>query len=241
MQGNDKLFALVFVTILLLGSASAYTDFLIHLDREGNALFLGESNESINNLPEGVNLTNGKFQGSTDKLTSKQGEVWKFIYNYPNSDIQVFLPEGAVIKSTSAEISYSQSLTVYSKNSILVTYTLEDPTTNNYSIYLWILLVLLVCIVIFYIIKSRNRVKEPKINKKEIALKQKTKLLNQFLNDKEKIIIEKIKEYGKIKSSQLRKVCEIPKSSFARHIQELEKKKIIRRSGDGRNKFIELN
>lgn len=40
--------------------------------------------------------------------------------------------------------------------------------------------------------------------------------------------------------SYLRKYCNIPKASFSRHINELENKKLIKKSGLGKNKFIEL-
>jgi uncharacterized membrane protein len=49
-----------------------------------------------------------------------------------------------------------------------------------------------------------------------------------------------LRETGKIKSSFLRKATQIPKASFSRHIHELEKKKLVRLSGDGKNKFVEL-
>ena len=54
------------------------------------------------------------------------------------------------------------------------------------------------------------------------------------------MILDKLKETGRIKGSYLRRACEIPKPSFYRHILELEKKGLVKRSGDGRNKFIEL-
>ena len=40
--------------------------------------------------------------------------------------------------------------------------------------------------------------------------------------------------------SHLRKLTYIPKASFSRHIQELEKKGLINRSGEGKNKFVEI-
>ena len=60
------------------------------------------------------------------------------------------------------------------------------------------------------------------------------------MNERERNIIDKLKETGKIKGSQLRRMLEIPKASFSRHIQELEKKGIVKRTGEGRNRFIEL-
>jgi uncharacterized membrane protein len=61
-----------------------------------------------------------------------------------------------------------------------------------------------------------------------------------LLNEREKSILETLKKTGKVKGSQLRRLSEIPKASFSRHIHELERKKLIRLSGDGKNKFIEL-
>jgi uncharacterized membrane protein len=50
----------------------------------------------------------------------------------------------------------------------------------------------------------------------------------------------KLRETGKTKMSYLRKACDMPKASFSRHVHELEKKKLVVLSGDGKNKFIEL-
>jgi len=90
-----------------------------------------------------------------------------------------------------------------------------------------ILLIILTILIIYYI-KKRKR--------KNI---QKQKLLSQILQEKEKLILNTLKKTGKIKSSYLRKQTQLPKATFSRHIQELEKKELIKRSGLGRNKFIE--
>ena len=65
-------------------------------------------------------------------------------------------------------------------------------------------------------------------------------IIKQVLSDREKLILDKLKETGKIKSSYLRKMVDIPKASFSRHIQELEKKGLVKRIGEGKNKIVEL-
>lgn len=70
--------------------------------------------------------------------------------------------------------------------------------------------------------------------------KRKDDLMKKILNERENLILEKLRETGKIKSSQMRKICDIPKASFSRHVHELERKELLRRVGEGKNKFLDL-
>jgi len=60
------------------------------------------------------------------------------------------------------------------------------------------------------------------------------------LNDRENVIINNLKKMGKTKMSYLKKACDMPKASFSRHVHELRKKGVVRLSGEGKNKFVEL-
>ncbi len=220
--------------ILLVNLASATTYLNIYLDETGKAEFLGETDASILNLPIGVSLSDGKIIGSTSNLTNKQGDVWTFSYTLSDSEINLILPKGAVIKNVSNAQIYldNNQFSIFSKNSVKVSYTIQSTQSSGFNYIILIVLALAIAAGIFFYLNRKL-----KANKKE---KSKLDVIKQVLNDKDNLILDKLKELGKVKSSYLRKMCDMPKASFSRHIQELEKKGLIKRSGDGRNKFIEL-
>ncbi len=222
----------VLIFLILVQTISAYTYLNIYLDETGEALFLGETNEQLS-LPGGVEINNEEIKGATQELTSKTGEVWSFSYFLNGAELYVILPEGAVIKSlNNGEIGLEKKqFSVYSKNNVEFEYTIEAVSES----YFYILIIVLIAIGLFF----------GYINRKKLGFKKqdntdKTKIVENLLNDREKLILSEVKKAGKIKSSQLRKTCDIPKASFSRHLQELEKKKLIKREGEGKNKVVEL-
>lgn len=225
-----KIFLLL-ILVILIQSASAYTYLNIYLDETGKALFLGETNEEIL-VPNGVEIKNSRIIGETQELTGKQGELWSFLYSLEGADLNVILPEGAVIKDLDrGEISIDgNQISIYVKDEISIKYQIDK---YNETYYWMFILGFLILIIIFYFLKrNMKKKKEDKIEKE--------KIVRQLLNKREKLILEKLSKTGKIKSSHLRRLCDIPKASFSRHLQELEKKKLIKKSGEGKNKFVEL-
>ena len=219
------------IIILFLQPASAYIYLNIYIEENGEAIFLGETSESLN-FPNGVNLENGIIMGSTQELTSKQGSIWTFSYSLEGADINVIFPESATLISISnGEISIDNNkISVYTKSPIEATYTIGTTNKFPYILFIVILILLILLIIFYYLRRKKKKIKET--NKLEI--------LKQVLSDRERLILDALKKSGKTKSSYLRKLTELPKASFSRHIQELEKKKLIKRSGEGRNKFIEI-
>lgn len=226
VEGHYKLetFSLLFLLFFVsLASVSAFSSVNIYIENTGEASFFGVSDSEII-LPEGVILENGRISGSTQELTSKIGETWNFSYRLSESELNVFLPDGAVIRDTNGETNIEDGkFVVYAKDVLSIEYIIED--VQSYS-YIWIIGILIVAGLVAYFIWSKK--KKIKVYPKE------------FLNSRENEIIEKLKETGKIKSSYLRKMLEMPKASFSRHIIELEKKGIVKKDGEGKNKFVEL-
>ena len=230
------------------GLALASSDVLVHLDNTGNALFLGSSSGNISSLlPRGVNFSGGNIFGNTQFQTSKSGDIWSFSFSLPDSNIEVFLPAGAKVKSTNGEITIDGgTIAVFANDNVNVSYSIgETPGTD------WLLISIIVIILAFAIwllyhfrskIRKRDEERAPAKKKAKSARKKQDKieLFQKILSVRENLIVDALKDKGKMKSSVLRKTTGIPKSAFFRHIQELEKKNIIKRSGDGRNKIIEL-
>src|SRR3989344_432912 len=249
MKRNLKLLIAVLITFLLfVNLASAYTYLNIYVDETGNALFLGETNEQTEslNFPEGIEVKNGDVIGGTQELTSKQGEVWSFSYFLEGAEINVVLPKGAIIEKIEGNESSiaidNGRISVYVGDKANISYKVK--VLRDYTAIV-ILAVLIILAVLGYLFFSRMKKQKGEKRKKPInARKNKEKrieILKQVLNEREKLIIEKLKEHKEIKSSILRKLCDdMPKASFSRHIRELEKKGLIRRKGEGRNKIVSL-
>lgn len=236
-----KLFLVFMVPIFLFSFAHASSDVVVHLDRAGNALFLGTSDENITAfLPSGVSLINGKINGKTLLKTSKEGAVWTFYYSLQNSNIEVFLPEGAKIKETNGEVLIDGGgLAIYNEDNLTVSYTIEEVSSGSSS--LWIILIALFVFVGVYYLSKKSNLKKKSDERLVKEEKKKIEVLQEILSERENKIIDTLKEKGKIKSSVLRKLVGFPKASFSRHINELEKKGLIKRSGEGRNKFVEVS
>lgn len=231
-----KLLILIFV-LFLSSFASAHTSLVIDLDDRGDAIFLGTSTDNIT-LPDGVSINQGKISGITSSLTSKSGDLWEFSFALPNSKLSIYLPQGALIKNVSeGEISIIENqISILSEGRITVNYEINQTTTNSsYTNYIIIIIIICFIIALAYYLNGKKKTPIPAEKKPD-----KFNIIKKVLNEREKLILENLKKAGKIKMSHLRKITEIPKASFSRHIQELEKKKLIRRTGEGKNKFVEL-
>jgi len=228
-----KKYIILLIIITIIPFSSAYTYLNIYIDETGEALFLGETNEELI-LPEQINLKDGIISGKTDSLTNKQGEIWEFSYELQGAEINLIMPEGTTIKEISqGEISSNGHIEIYFQESIQLKYTIEPITNKDYFFYILTILIVFAILIYFFKLKIKPAKAEPKsldLVKKTLHKRQQ-KIIEQ---------LEKIKAIKGIKHTQLRKIVNIPKASFTRHIQELEKKGLIERIGEGKNKLIKL-
>ena len=247
---NHKLIKMIkpiLVVILILFStispALATSYISIYLDEAGDATFIGiTDNNSSEFLPNGIIIEGNKILGITSELTIKQGKDWKFSFYFNDSLLNVFMPNGAIISN----ISFGKIKT--DENRIIVEVNegtnIEYVITNSNNYYYYVRFIILVLIIAgLYILIRKYLLKRNKSSarRKNIGRRiNKIEMIKEVLNERERLIINNLKGSGKLKMSQLRRVCNIPKASFSRHIQELERKKLIIKSGDGKNKFVEL-
>jgi len=236
----------IFLLIFLAQPVLSYTYLNIYIDSSGTADFLGETNETNLSLPSGISLQNGKITGTTQTLTTKDKDTWKFTYFLRNSEIKAILPEGATVKKiTTGEVFLERDrISVYFLNGATIFYTVSDvpiseSLSNNNSALLMVLIIIIIAGAFYYWFKLRKKPAAKNTNNKPKKV-DKLGIISQVLNDRDKLIIDKLKTTGKVKMSHLRKLCDMPKASFSRHVQELEKKRLLKRSGEGKNKFVEL-
>lgn len=238
-------FIFVFIASITLGSAA--TELNIYLDEQGDALFLGTTDNGAT-FPAGINVTEENIFGYTAELTRKEGDVWTFSYTADSTNMKVFLPEGSSARSITGngtEISIERGqIVVYAENTVSISYVIgdsSDETSSTLSIILGVAAIIIATLLIVFAINFNSRENTPKkkIRKPKKSI-DKLAIVSSVLNDRENAILQKLRETGKVKSSFLRKAVDIPKASFSRHIHELERKKLIQLSGEGKNKFIEL-
>jgi len=223
---------ILFFTLIIFLSTQvlAQTQINIYLSENGDARFYGKTDENIS-LPKGVFIQDRNILGTSKILTRKEGEIWLFNYSLKNSNLNIILPKNAVIKDLRKGEIYLEEgrLSVYNDESIEIYYTLEEPSYAENYIYAGIIGLLLI---LFYIIY--------KIFSKKIESKDDLEIIKKTLSERENLIIDKLEEVKEIKQSRLSKLTEIPKASLFRHLIQLEKKGIIKRVGEGKNKIISL-
>lgn len=233
-----KQIVFIFIVCVLISSVSAATQLNIYLDERGDALFLGDTNEHIS-LPQGVTLEGEIISGKTSTLTSKQGEEWKFSYGLDNSEITVILPQNAVLDSyNDGEIFLERGQIAISDGEFIeVRYHIED---NESSLSLWIIVAIIVLLLVYFYLKKKTK-SQSKFDKKQVIKEiDKLRLVEGVLNDRERLIINELKALKHAKMSYLRKQTDIPKAAFSRHVHELERKKLVKLEGEGKNKFVSL-
>ncbi len=237
-------FAVLFLVFAASG-ASAFTQINIYIDSSGDALFLGESDEEFLDLPPGISYEDGKIRGYTSELTGKIGDVWIFSFTLIGAEMNIILPDGArITKIDEGDIYLNRgNIAVYVQERINVSYVIEEAEKSLFENLVAPLVVagaiFFAIIVVFFI--NYFRKSKDAMTKQETEKKDKFESIRGVLNERERIIIDKLKQVGKVKGSYLRSLCDIPKASFSRHVQELEKKGLVKRTGEGKNKFVELN
>lgn len=227
---KSKLLIFFISVILLFPLVFAQTQINIYLSENGDAKFYGKISENIL-LPEGISIKEGNILGTTKNLTKKDGEIWFFNYSLKNSNLNLILPKDSVIKELNEGEIYLEdgSFSIYNDEYLEVYYAVGEHSYIQYYIYFSGLVSLLIFFLIFY-----------KKIKKRFKKKEDIEIIKKTLSEKENLIIDKLKEVKEIKQSRLSKLTEIPKASLFRHLIHLEKKGIIKRVGERKNKVISL-
>ncbi len=222
-------FLFLIAYFFLISFVSSQTQINIYLDKKGNAEFYGITNNNPE-LPNGIYIKNGNILGSTQQLTKKDEEIWFFNYSLKDSEINLILPEDCIVKDLKKGEIYMEDnkFSIYNPESIEVYYTFSKNRTHiNYFNYLLALIIIL--LISFFIYKKIHT-----NSKKNLEIIRKT------LNERENLILDKLLEVKQVKQSQLSKLTNIPKASLFRHLIQLEKKGLIKRKGEGKNKIIFL-
>ncbi len=227
------IFLCMIISLFLLTHASASSiSGDIYIYEDGFARFDIETTTPIE--LEGLSFNNNKITGKTSSLTSKRGESWTFSLNvgeYENIFIDIHLPSNLdSITSISGVDNIididKKTITLVDSGALdfIISYKLKEVT--DYSWLIWIFIILVILIVIFFYKKSRKK-------------KEHLQHIMPLINENEQKIIDLLMKKS-MRQKELRKTLNIPKASFSRYLFNLEKKKLIIREGEGKNKVVKL-
>lgn len=223
---------ILFAIVLFLNKVSAsYISGDIYISETGSSRFNLKSDAPLN--LSNLEFQNNKIVGETPSLTSKTKEIWTFelfLPKYNSAFIDIHLPPSlkSIIKIEGKDylldINKRIITLLNSDSNFKISYTLEEVASYSWIIYL----IILILLISGYIIYKRYGHK-----------KEHLKHIMPIINENEQRIIE-ILMSSPLRQKEARKKLNIPKASFSRYILNLEKKKLIIREGEGKNKIIKL-
>ncbi len=221
--------------LFFIGSVSAqyiYGD--IYISEGGKATFI--VNTDVDIQIKGLSLEDNMLRGETFALTSMSKGVWSFsleLGNYESILLDIHLP-GSLERILSLEgvdslIGFDpKTINLIDTDKALyfkIEYEIEEE--QNYFFLYVLVVVAIVVLLLFLLVKLKGR-KEKKLEK-----------ILPFINDKEKAILELLMKKPR-RQKEVRKKLGIPKASYSRYLVNLEKKKLISREGEGKNKILRL-
>jgi len=207
---------LLLALIFLISSVSAsyiYGD--IYISEDGFARLDIESDIPLN--LEGVLEKGNKFKGVTETYDTIFIDI-----HFPNSLKSLQNLEGinGVIDFENRKISLRER---NKKLTFKVNYALDK--INVFS-WIWILIIIGIVGAGYFLLRFKGK-------------KRKLEEVFPYINDKERKILELLLKKS-FRQKEVRKKLGIPKASFTRYVLNLEKKKLIIRQGEGKNKILKI-
>ena len=229
---KNILFLAAFLCVLpLISSDSVIGE--IHIQEDGTPLFYLESEQAINE--SGIFLEKGEILTYSNNYLDSQEGIWEFsldLGEYEIILIDLYLPNNlqSIISTEGIEgvVNFDKKMIhLIRKNeklSFKVKYQTEVKKKNYLSFFLGFILIVLVVVILLFLRKKKER---------------KMKGIFPFVNKNEELIINKLMK-KEMRQKELRELLKIPKASFTRYILNLEKKRILYRVGEGKNKILKL-
>ncbi len=219
-----------------------------------NFRIVGGSYEVINNT---AHLTSGQsgfttFSFSSSALTTKTTDGWKLTFTAPaSSNVMVYMPSYSTLQSSSpkpAKVSAddSRASLEFPGGPIALEYSLaeapEKADESDSSLILFAALILAIAIIsAAYLLRSKQQEK-PKEAKPSLGMSPGKKEMMETFNENDKTIVNYLLSCnGKSKRNDLERKTSISKSSLAKAINRLEKRKIIEIDRSATTHFVKLS
>lgn len=243
------LLGFIFFSSIIFGfSTEYYADVEIFVDETGKTSILGKTNYD------------DLIVSNSQKFTSKNGELWIFNLSvseeFSNFIFELNLPSSAqtnYIKTTpNFRIAKGDDDNIKiigtgenRELNILVQYSFEDldnvdDEPFSYLGYYWSFFILGGVVFLVWIFRG-VKFGVSKISEEISELEsEKLDLDSLNLNDRQKEIIDILKEHGKISQKNLTKMMNIPKASVSRNVQSLSSRGVVEVSKSGITNFVSL-
>jgi uncharacterized membrane protein len=230
MKKTALLFAILLIPFVY---AQLYADVVFDIKETGEVVISGDTNYE-------------EFQGTTNKLTSKEAELWLLNITSPVLEefvYEVKLPQFGIInyiKSNTPvrieEKSGRISITSAGSNKpiqIIVQYTInkEEKDFNLIKIIIGLIVIIVLGLVI------KKRLKKQKIIIKKEKKEQKV-IKRELYTERQLMILDYLQKHGTVTQAQLERDLKLPKSSLSRNIQTLVQKDIIFKETRGMSNVI---
>ena len=218
----------LFAILLSISAYSQlYADITFEVKDNGEVEILGNTNYDT-------------FKGTTNSLTSKQGELWFLNITSPVFDeylYEVKLPKYSVINYIKANTQVrieekSGSITITATGSkkpidIKVQYIVnkEERTASIIKLISAIVIIIIIGVVGYLI-------------KKNIKHKPKKELKRELYTDRQLMILDYLQKQGIVTQAKLEKDLKLPKSSLSRNIDTLVQKGVIFKEAKGMSNVI---
>jgi len=231
-MGKQFLFLLL---ILLMGDVSAqYIVGDIYITENGRVIFSVDTDVDLD--LKGLNFDGEKIRGETRLLANMNQGIWSFDLDfgyYETILLDIHLPKNIErvnsIEGVTSIVDFNEriiSLIDEDKNlSFRVEYEVSQDSSSTFLYVVFIIILSLLVIFLFF--KSKK------------SKKKKLKEIFPLISDREREVVELLMK-GQMRQKEIRKKLNIPKASYSRYLVNLEKKKLIMREGEGKNKIVRL-
>ncbi|MFH1685699.1 MAG: hypothetical protein ABH983_05345 [Candidatus Micrarchaeota archaeon] len=192
------------------------------------------------------------FSYSSSELTTKTSSSWKLFFTAPeNSIVSVYMPAHAEILSSSPKpvkvsADDSRASLEFQGGQISLEYELKnlpEPEQSDSGLILPSVIILAMSIVIAaYLLRTKSHERQVSEKKPSLGLTSGKKEMMETFNENDKIIVDYLLSCeGKSKRNDLEKKTAISKSSLAKAINRLEKRKIIEIDRTSTTHFVKLS
>ncbi|MFH1802222.1 MAG: hypothetical protein ABH864_02100 [archaeon] len=224
--------ALLVTTLLVTQVSASYLTGDIYLKDNGEARFKVETD--IETEISGLTFQNNQLTGTTNQILALKGGVWSLnisMNEYDDIYLNVHLPNNLIsirsIEGSDSIIDIEEKVVTIADSGKLdfaISYRLKER--KNYSWAYWLAAILILTIGFF-------------TYKKVTKKKERLEHIMPMINEKEQQVIDILMKKP-MRQKELRKTLNLPKASFSRYMVSLEKKKLILREGEGKNKIVRL-
>lgn len=228
---RKEVFFLLILFFTVSSVSATYLNGEVRLDERGLATF---DTYSDIDLGKGLIFENGKNTGTSELFTRKQGNVWAFSLKggeYDDIFLDVKLPKDVGRINSISGNKYlfdtrTNTITIIDKGNLDFEVSYQVRQTRNYAPYYYSIGVVLLLAVLFFIYRFKRR-------------KDRMNDIMTLVNENEQKIIDILMK-GQMRQKEVRKKLGLTKASFSRYVVNLQKKKLIIREGEGKNKVLRL-